>query len=73
MYVLPPIHYPGPSPPPGWYVKIGGGANDFFDREKWAETCGDLERWMASSGDEVEGGASSTPGIERGLVSKSIT
>jgi sarcosine oxidase len=33
-------------------VKIGGGANDFFERERWADTVNDLERWMASDGDD---------------------
>jgi len=52
VYVLPPIRYPGPDPPEGWYVKIGGGANDFFERERWESTVPDLERWMRSDGDE---------------------
>ena len=53
VYVLPPIKYPGPDPPPGWYVKIGGGANDFFERERWGDTVDDLDAWMKSDGDEV--------------------
>ena len=52
VYVLPPIYYPGPDVAPGWYVKICGGANDFFERERWADTVNDLERWMASDGDD---------------------
>jgi len=43
VYVLPPIKYPGPEPPTGWYVKIGGGANDFFERDRWGDTVEDLE------------------------------
>ena len=53
VYVLPPIKYPGPDPPPGWYVKIGGGANDFFERNRWEETVRDVEAWMKSEGDEA--------------------
>lgn len=53
VYVLPPIKYHGPDPPEGWYVKIGGGANDFFEREKWEDTVGDVDTWMASEGDEA--------------------
>ena len=53
VYVLPPIEYPGPDPPRGWYVKIGGGANDFFERERWSETVADLDAWMKSDGDDA--------------------
>ena len=53
VYVLPPIEYPGPDPPRGWYVKIGGGANDFFGRERWSETVADLDAWMKSDGDDA--------------------
>jgi len=34
VYILPPIWYPGPVPSPGYYVKIGGGANDFMTLSK---------------------------------------
>jgi glycine/D-amino acid oxidase-like deaminating enzyme len=55
VYVLPPILYPGPDPPKGWYVKIGGGANDFFDDSAagTARVVEDLDAWMRSDGDEA--------------------
>jgi glycine/D-amino acid oxidase-like deaminating enzyme len=55
VYVLPPILYPGPDPPKGWYVKIGGGANDFFDDSVagTARVVEDLDAWMRSDGDEA--------------------
>ena len=55
VYVLPPILYPGPDPPRGWYVKIGGGANDFFDDSAagTARVVEDLDAWMRSDGDEA--------------------
>jgi sarcosine oxidase len=34
VYILPPIWYPGPVPSPGYYVKIGGGPNDFMTLSK---------------------------------------
>ena len=35
-------------------MKIGGGANDFFDgRERWSETVADLDAWMKSDGDDA--------------------
>ena len=55
VYVLPPIWYPDGvlGLDPGWYVKIGGGANDFFNRDR-VEThaVADLHEWMRSDGDE---------------------
>ena len=55
VYVLPPILYPGPDPPRGWYVKIGGGANDFFDDSAAGtkSVVEDLDAWMRSDGDEA--------------------
>ena len=55
VYVLPPIYYPGPEPSPGWYVKIGGGPLDYFDKTdaSWIRTERELEEWMSSDGDEV--------------------
>jgi len=54
VYVLPPIRYPGPDPPQGWYVKIGGGANDFFDDDTDENnTVEALREWMAGSGDDA--------------------
>ncbi len=52
VYVLPPILYPGPDPPTGWYVKIGGGPNDFFEEERTGNAIEDLDEWMRSEGDE---------------------
>ena len=55
VYVLPPIYYPGPNPSPGWYVKIGGGPQDFMDKsgeQSWIRTERELEEWMSSEGDE---------------------
>ena len=40
------------APAARWYVKVGGGPNDFFERSRWNETVGDLEAWMSSEGDE---------------------
>ena len=34
VYILPPIWYPGPVPSPGYYMKIGGGPNDFMTLSK---------------------------------------
>ena len=55
VYVLPPIYYPGPEPAPGWYIKIGGGPLDYFDKSdpSWARTERELADWMSSDGDEV--------------------
>lgn len=55
VYVLPPIFYPGPDPPRGWYVKIGGGPLDYFDKSdpSWARTERELAEWMSSDGDEA--------------------
>ena len=55
VYVLPPILYPGPNPPRGWYIKIGGGANDFFDDSAAGtkSVVEDLDAWMRSDGDEA--------------------
>ena len=54
VYVLPPIWYPDGvlGLDPGWYVKIGGGANDFFDENRAADAVADLDEWMRSDGDE---------------------
>ena len=55
VYVLPPIYYPGPTPSAGWYVKIGGGPLDYFDKSdpSFVRTERELEEWMAGSGDEA--------------------
>jgi sarcosine oxidase len=55
VYVLPPIYYPGPDPAPGWYVKIGGGPLDYFDKSdpSWVRTERELAAWMSSDGDDV--------------------
>jgi sarcosine oxidase len=53
VYVLPPILYPGPDPPRGWYVKIGGGANDFFREDQTEDAEKELETWMRGEGDET--------------------
>jgi hypothetical protein len=34
VYILPPIFYPGPVPKEGYYIKIGGGPNDFMTLSK---------------------------------------
>ena len=54
VYVLPPIYYPGPEPSAGWYMKIGGGPNDFFDKSdpSYVRTERELAEWMSSEGDE---------------------
>jgi len=54
VYVLPPIYYPGPEPSAGWYMKIGGGPNDFFDKSNpsYVRTERELAEWMSSEGDE---------------------
>jgi sarcosine oxidase len=54
VYVLPPIYYPGPTPSAGWYVKIGGGPLEYFDKTdpSFVRTESELEEWMAGSGDE---------------------
>ena len=54
VYVLPPIWYPDGvlGLDPGWYVKIGGGANDFFDENRADDAVADLDEWMRSDGDE---------------------
>jgi len=56
VYVLPPIYYPGPNPSQGWYLKIGGGPQDFMDTSgelTWSRTVRELEEWMSSEGDEA--------------------
>lgn len=55
VYVLPPIYYPGPVPSAGWYVKIGGGPLDYFDKTdaSWIKTERELAEWMSSDGDEI--------------------
>lgn len=54
VYVLPPIWYPDGvlGLEPGWYVKIGGGANDFFDEDRADDAVADLDEWMRSDGDD---------------------
>jgi len=54
VYVLPPIWYPDGvlGLDPGWYVKIGGGANNFFDENRADDAVADLDEWMRSDGDE---------------------
>ena len=44
-----------PNPPRGWYIKIGGGANDFFDDSAAGteSVVEDLDAWMRSDGDEA--------------------
>ena len=47
VYILPPVHYPEKGGK--WFVKIGGGPNEFFEGEGDDKQL--LDDWLASDGD----------------------
>ena len=53
VYILPPVCYPEKGGK--WFVKIGGGPNDFFqkgsDESSEEPTRQELDEWLASGGD----------------------
>jgi len=48
VYILPPVFYPEKGGK--WFVKIGGGPNDFFEGTATSERT-QLDSWLASEGD----------------------
>ena len=59
MYVLPPVQYPERGG--RWFVKVGGGPNDWMD-----PPARGLAEWLASSGDSAS--ASWLEGVLRRLM-----
>lgn len=55
VYVLSSIYYSGFEFASGWYIKIGGGLFDYFDKSDLSWVCIECEfvDWMFSDGDEV--------------------
>ena len=49
VYILPPVCYPERGGK--WYVKIGGGPNDYFENGNGGDTKKLLDDWLASEGD----------------------
>jgi sarcosine oxidase len=66
VYILPPVCYPEKGGK--WFVKIGGGPNDFF-RDEGVASKAELDDWLSSQGDPAASewlgdiGRSLLPGI----------